>query len=133
MSQYNFIKRNNIGLKFPFKDSEDGIMYELTNSNLEAIKSHLIHLLMTQKKQRYYQPDFGIDLLKYVFEPVDDTTINQIKEEITTTVLNKLFNVSIDNIDINTDTDTKNIINIRIDFSINDGYLKENDFIDLTF
>ena len=57
-----------INIKFPFKDSEKGLFIDMTQQNKRAIKSDLMHLLLTNKGERLYQPEFGTDLKKYLFE-----------------------------------------------------------------
>jgi phage baseplate assembly protein W len=40
-----------------------------------------MHLILTRKGQRLYSPDFGTDLLKFIFEPEDGLTLNGIKKK----------------------------------------------------
>ena len=37
--------------------------------------------MLTQKNTRFYDPDFGCDLYKYIFEPDDSITLTDIKNE----------------------------------------------------
>lgn len=132
MSHRNFITRNNIGMVFPYKESEKGQLFELTNSTTEAIKSQLRHLLLTKKNTRYYRPEFGIDLIRYVYEPLDDATSNNIKQEIISTVLNRLYGVKVKDIDIQRD-DSGCMMRIKVSFEVSDGIISEDDFVELTF
>ena len=58
-----------------FEHEEDDL------NTIKAIKADLMHLLLTRKGQRLYNPDFGTDLLKFIFEPEDGMTLDGIKQE----------------------------------------------------
>ena len=53
---------------------------------IELIRNNLRQLLLTQKGERVMLPDFGLDLRRYVFEPLDETTFNLIKRDILLTI-----------------------------------------------
>ncbi|WP_333729393.1 GPW/gp25 family protein, partial [Listeria monocytogenes] len=74
-----------ININYPFKDSKKGFFLDLNDEDNQAIKADLLHLILTRKGQRLYNPDFGTDLIKFIFEPEDGMTLNDIKSEITTT------------------------------------------------
>ena len=61
-----------INIAFPFQESKRGFFVELNNSDKHAIKSDLMHLILTRKGERLYMPEFGTDLLKFIFEPNDN-------------------------------------------------------------
>lgn len=49
--------------------------------NEEAVKKSLLNLLRTPKGTRPFRPDFGVDLIRYLFEPADyNTEVNVNKE-----------------------------------------------------
>jgi len=50
--------------------------------NIEAILSSWSNILITPKRTYQYDPEFGSDLYKLVFEPADDSTEEEIKEEV---------------------------------------------------
>ena len=75
-----------ININYPFKDSHKGFFLDLNDEDSQAIKADLLHLILTRRGQRLYKPDFGTDLIKFIFEPEDGMTLNDIKSEITTTV-----------------------------------------------
>ena len=71
-----------ININFPFKDSSKGFYLDITETSKDAIRSDLLHLLLTNKGERLYLPDFGSDLRKYIFEPNDKKTHADIKNKI---------------------------------------------------
>ena len=84
-----------ININYPFKDSNTGFFLDLNSDDQNAIKADLLHLILTRKGQRLYNPDFGTDLLRYIFEPNDSLTLSKISEEITTVVKKYLLNLGL--------------------------------------
>ena len=89
-----------INIEFPFKDGKVGQFLNLTNEDSSAIKSDLMHLLLTRKGERLYLPDFGTDLLKYIFEFNDGATRNDISRELNETVKKYIPNLIINSVDV---------------------------------
>ena len=58
------------------------------------LKSDLLHLLLTNKGERLYLPDFGSDLRKYIFEPNDDITHGKIKDSLNETIKTYIPNLT---------------------------------------
>jgi hypothetical protein len=74
---------SSINIKFPLQDdNETGFLFKTNKLSIDAIKSDLLLLMLTQKGERYYNPDYGTNLKKFIFEPNDDLTEFDIKEEI---------------------------------------------------
>lgn len=70
-----------INIKFPFKDSQLGYYFDSNTLTTDAIKSDILHVLLTQKGERFLNPNFGTNLYKFLFEPNDDITLAEIKDE----------------------------------------------------
>ena len=70
---------SNINIEFPFRISEKGDFVRLTQTDKQAIKSNIFHLLTTQKGSRYMKPEFGTNLLKYIFEQNDGITQEDVR------------------------------------------------------
>jgi len=114
-----------INIKFPIQDDvEKNKAFKMTTVTKEALTSNLLLLLLTQKGQRYYEPDYGTNLLQYIFEPRDNLTIGDIEAELRETVKSYIPQVTISKV---TFYDTVN----------NGGYdVKENEllvFVDFTY
>ena len=59
-------------IKFPLNDDVSTNTYFLMSKvTKDAFSSDLLLLLLTQKGERYYEPDYGTDLLKFIFEYKD--------------------------------------------------------------
>ena len=74
------------GINFPFQHSVAGTYFGLTYQSKDEIRASLLHLLLTQKGTRYYDPDFGTEIYKYIFDPMDGETFENIREEVDTQV-----------------------------------------------
>ena len=75
-----------LGVSLPF-DGPSG-PFNSTYSTKNQIKSNLINLLLTNKGERVFNPEFGADLKTILFEGITEDTSELIKELIN-------FNVSI--------------------------------------
>lgn len=118
-----------ININYPFKDSGKGFFLDLNADDSSAIKADLIHLILTRKGQRLYNPEFGTDLLRYIFEPNDGLTLTQIKNEITTVVKKYLPKLQINEITVEPSTDSEYAAVIRIDYTITDDVFTMRDFV----
>jgi phage baseplate assembly protein W len=105
----------------------------------DSYSSNLLLLLLTQKGERYYESDYGTNLLKYIFEPNDNLTAEQVEEEIRNTVSLYIPEVKITSVNFNWNTDengvpiSDNQLNVNIKFIYTEGSLTEQGNIDLNF
>ena len=56
-------------------------------SNIEVLISSWNNILMTPRRTYQYDPDYGSNLYKMVFEPADQITVGKVIDEVTTTLL----------------------------------------------
>lgn len=118
-----------INIHYPFRNSPQGFFLDLNDTDTDAVKSDLLHIILTRKGQRLYKPDFGTDLLKFIFEPEDGMTLNNIKGEIISEVKKYLPSVSVDNITIAESEDNEHAAILTIDFTITDAVFQTSDSI----
>lgn len=118
-----------INIQFPFKDSTNGFFLELTQVDSKAIRSDLMHLILTRKGERLYKPDFGTDLLKFIFEPNDVLTYGDIKMDIQETVKKYIPNLNIDDVLVEPSLDYEYKAIVTIKYTITDDVFKESDTI----
>ena len=116
-----------ININYPFKDSDRGFFLDLTSTDADAIKSDLLHLILTRKGERFYNPQFGTDLLKFIFEPNDTLTLNQIKEEITSVVKKYLPKLKIKDIVVIQSEESEYAAVVTIDYEITDDVFTVSD------
>lgn len=121
-------KQQFFGIKYPFQnESEDNYYVDLNESYKDKIRSELLHIIFTPKGQRYRNPDFGTDLIKYIFEPNDDEAWNGVKTEIKTQVSKYLPRVIFKDINLYKDEANENRVYADISYAIIKGETEEND------
>lgn len=118
-----------ININYPFKDSKKGFFLDLTEQDNQAIKADLLHLILTRRGQRLYMPDFGTDLLRFIFEPNDALTEEGIKDEIRTVVKKFLPNLKLNEIVIEASPESEYAAVVSISYTISDGVFESSDMI----
>ena len=69
------------GLGFPLGSSPDGGIFS-KKTGVNMIKDAVHQLLKTERGERVMLPNFGCNLRKYLFQPLDESTFEGIKREI---------------------------------------------------
>jgi len=87
------------GLIFPI-GSNTNSGYFSKSSGVELIKKNLLQLLRTSRGERFMLPNFGTNLKKYLFEPIDEFLFSKIKKELSTTIASYAPYVNLIDIDI---------------------------------
>ena len=62
-----------VGIRFPLDHSPEGFFYK-TKTVLEQSKANLQNLLLTTPGERIFQPNLGIGLRRFLFEPITGET-----------------------------------------------------------
>ena len=121
-------KRQKYGLKYPFTtDNGDGYFVDLNETVGEGVKSRVLHVIFTPKGQKLRDPEFGTDLIKFIFEPNDNVTWEGIKNEVSTIVSKYLKGVMLKNIEVMQNENDFSEIYVRIDYSVSNGINVVND------
>lgn len=89
----------------------------LKKTNENAIAQSIGNLLQTAHYERLFNPELGCNLKRYLFEPIDNITTNNIIEEITKTIVNYETRVQLLDVTANPDYD-KNGYDVSIKFII---------------
>ena len=118
-----------ININFPFRNSSKGFFLDLNDDANGAIKADLLHLILTQKGQRLYLPDFGTDLLKYIFEPNDFKTLNDIKTDVIAVVKKYLPNLQIKTFSVEPSIESEYAAVITIEYTVTDDVFETNDVV----
>jgi len=102
-----------IGVSLPFNGPAGP--FNKTYSTQEQAKSDLINLLLTNKGERVFNPDFGTDLRLVLFEPITEDIIPIIKDLVTTSVNTYVPAVIVSDITVKKDED-QNTISIVVTY-----------------
>jgi phage baseplate assembly protein W len=125
-------KTNYINIDFPFRDSDNGFYFKMNKTDKDAIRADLLHLLLTNKGERLYLPEFGSDLKKFIFEPNDEITHEQIKDNLNQTIIRFIPNLLINDISFRNDT-IEELIIVELTYTVTEGTFTSTDTITLTF
>ena len=111
--------RVSVGIDFPFAivPNKDGY-FATTKTTIESVKNNIRLLLQTQKGERVFQPNLGMNIRRFLFEQITEDTQVQIENDIVDTFATCLPFVELREIDIDTSNQDKNQINIKIVFNI---------------
>ena len=88
------------GVIFPFRNSQKGYYFSLSEKTDEEIRANLLHLILTKKGSRYFLPDFGTRIYEFIFEPLDGNTFEGIKSDIQEQVEKYIPNLIINDITV---------------------------------
>ncbi|MFW6219454.1 MAG: GPW/gp25 family protein [bacterium] len=127
-------------IKFPINDdTEKNRYFAMNRITKDAFSSDLLLLLLTQKGERYYEPNYGTNLQKYIFDPNDNFTEQDVEQEIKRTVSLYIPNLKINNITFNRFTDDRGLeipgeqLNVNIKFVYTENSFSEAGELDLNF
>jgi phage baseplate assembly protein W len=96
-----------IGVSLPFNGPAGP--FNKTYSTADQIKSNLVNLLLTNKGERVFNPEFGTDLRKALFEASVEDTYSYIQELIITNVNFFIPEVQIVEIQLTPDEDNNSV------------------------
>ena len=123
-------KKQYFGIKYPFRnDGVQNFYVDANESVADKVKSQLIHIVFTPKGQRLRNPEFGTDLIKFIFDPNDDMSWESVKNEVSDSVNRWANNISIRNIEIVKNAEDEHEIYVRLDYSVIEGNKKTNDSV----
>ena len=121
-SRKPFIEDNNtdifIGLDLPVRKSEgkEGF-FASTSTTIEAVKNNIRNLLNTERGERFFQPNLGIGLRRYLFQQITNDVTLQIQNEIVDTINAFLPFVEVQDIQVKTSNNDESV-NVNT-FSVN--------------
>ncbi len=129
-----------INIKFPLEDdSEKNRLFKMTLTTKDAVLSDLLLLFKTRKGVRYYMYDYGTNLEKFIFQPDDSVTENEIIEDLRLSVRTYMPNVQIDTVKFYNNESKgyedlkENEIRVQIFFTYTDDVFRESGSIEITF
>jgi len=127
-------------VKFPLRDDPSTNTYfQMTQITKDALSSDLLLLLLTLPGERYYFPEYGSNLLKYIFEPNDNLTSTDVEQEIKRLVSLYIPSLTIDKVNFNWSEDSEgnaisdNQLNVDIRFTYSEENFSEQGNLVLNF
>lgn len=111
-----------LGIKYPFTNNEfQNFFLDVNETEQEKIRSQIMHVIFTPKGQRIREPEFGTDLIKFIFEPNEEVTWDGLKNEITDAVQTYVDNVILNDIQVAKSEENDTAVYVRIDYSVKQG------------
>lgn len=109
--------RQSINIKFPFSETFDGGVFASNTTTESAIKSDLISLLTTKRRQRVMRSGLYSPIFDYLNEQLDSVLKDRLKADIIEKVGQFIPQIEIKGIKF-TEKPDENMLGIQIVFSI---------------
>ena len=123
-------KKQYFGIKYPFTAQDFQHFFVDANGSLKSkVRSQLMHLVFTPKGQRVRNPEYGTDLIKYIFDPNSSETWESVKTEISEAVTRWITNIRLNNIQVVQSKEDEHQIFVRLDYSVVEGNKSTSDSV----
>jgi len=107
-----------IGIDYPIDDQKSSILRS-TFTTFDNERAKIINLIRTNRNERPMNPQFGLNLLTYIFEPVTEDTVLRIRIEIENAIQKYLPNIRVNEISVDLkELENKTYIIIELNFSV---------------
>ncbi len=112
--------RVSVGLEMPLgrQPGNSKGYFATTSTTMDAVKENIRMLLLTQKGERLFQPNLGVNIRRFLFEQITADTEIQIENDIVDTFEMWLPFVELREINIDLSEQDKSKMNIEIKFNI---------------
>lgn len=115
------------GVKYPFTyKNEENYYIDLNETIDDGLLSDILHVILTPKGQRIRMPNFGTNLIKFIYEPNDSQTWDNINNEVSNSISTFVPNAKLNNIQIMQNESDDNRISLYLDYSVKKGTENEN-------
>jgi phage baseplate assembly protein W len=103
-----------VGVGLPFNAPA---VFPITYTTKEAVKNNLINYFLTNKNERYLNPNFGGNLRGFIFQQITDGNVDYLKQDIQNQIGLYFPNVIIASLNINSSPDY-NQITVELTYNI---------------
>lgn len=94
---------------------------DLNESVTEGVKSNVLHVIFTPKGSKLRDPEFGTNLVNYIFSNDEESSLDGIKREITEQIMKYVPQVEFRNIEIYKEENNSNSIIVMIEYGVKKG------------
>jgi len=105
-----------IGVSLPFSGPSGP--FNSTYSTQNQIKSNLLNLLLTNKGERVFNPEFGADLGTALFEGINENIVDTITDLINTNVEIFVPEVQIRDVVVDINTPDNNAVSVTVKYKL---------------
>lgn len=115
-----------LNIKFPIEEGAKGFYFGSNETTRDAIISDILHILVTKKGERFFNPFFGTSLHELLFEPNDSITTSDVRRELVESLKYTMPNIKVETLEVNRDENTYEAINVRlVVIDMDDIFLEE--------
>ena len=111
-----------IGFGFPVNGDA---VFRPTYQTVDQIKANLINYLLTNRGERFFNPNFGANLRNLLFSNISDETLDTLKARIQSDITNYFPTVKVNTIRFDQDMEF-NTLNFVLDYSIEIFGIQDN-------
>lgn len=104
-----------VGIRLPFNDYN---VFTINYTTKDQIKSNLTNYLLTNKGERVFNPEFGADLRRLLFDQMSDFT--DAKEVLLDNLSIYFPMITVESLDFSPDLN-RSLLNIKLTYSINNN------------
>lgn len=104
-----------LGIRLPFNEYN---VFTLNYTTKDQVKSNLTNYMLTNKGERVFNPEFGADLRKLLFDQLSDFT--DAREILLDNLAIYFPMITVNALDFSPDFD-RNVLNIKLNYSINNN------------
>ena len=113
--------RKAVGVSIPFSNRA---VFNSTYTTQDAIKSNLINYCLTNRGERFLNPDFGADITRLLFEPATQGISDEVEAVIRSGILTWFPNVVIEDLKVTTTIDT-NTATVYLKYNIRNTNIQD--------
>ena len=116
-----------VGVALPFNTPA---VFQTVYTTKEQLKYNIINFLLTDKRERIFNPNFGANIRSKVFEQITQETVDSLDTQIRTGIQQYFSNVVITNLTFGGDPD-QNLLTIQFSYTISNTGESDNITISL--
>lgn len=110
--------KKTINIKFPLEQSDKNYLFALTDNSNDAVISNLNFFITVREGERLYNKRMGFGIEKYLFEPLDNTTLKNLKNELTSKIKDFFPQIKINRLETEVDNNSY-MVSLNLEGSIN--------------
>ena len=116
-----------IGVDLPFSGNA---VFNSTYLTKDAIKANLVNYFLTNKGERYLNPNFGSDIRKILFENIDKNSLEEVKEILLSDMKEYFPRISPLDFEITSDQDT-HLVRFYLKYKISETSIEDELLINI--
>jgi len=116
-----------IGVAIPFNGPS---VFKSVYNTKDQIKYNLIKYILTNPRERIFNPNFGLGIRKKLFEQITNNTSDEIKQMVISGIENYFPNLNIDKLDVKAEPNN-NLLYVEMKYTIKN--LRIEDEVSLNF